>query len=144
VFHRLSGIEEIAWDYRRTAHSPRGHPLASVRAQLKALGLPDARTLGSMRSGQRVRYAGSVICRQRPSSARNVVFMTLEDETGFVNVVLWERVFERYAVLAKTANLLGVTGPLQVEQGVVHIVADRLWAPRAQLQPPNVPRRNFR
>jgi error-prone DNA polymerase len=144
VFPRLSGVEEIAWDYRRTAHSPRGHPLASVRTQLKALGLPDARTVASMRSGQRVRYAGLVICRQRPASARNVVFMTLEDETGFVNVVLWERVFERYAVLAKTANLLGVTGPLQVEQGVVHIVADRLWAPHAQLQPQNVPSRDFR
>jgi len=144
AFPRLSDREEIAWDYRRTTHSPRGHPLASLRPQLKAQRLPDACTVAAMRSGQRVHYAGLVICRQRPASARNVVFMTLEDETGFVNVILWERVFERYAILAKTANLLGITGPLQVEQGVVHVVAERLWAPHVQLQPEHIPSRDFR
>ena len=51
-----------------------------------------------MKNGQRVRYAGLVICRQRPGTAGGVIFMTLEDETGFVNVVLWESVFKRYAV----------------------------------------------
>ena len=97
-----------------------------------------------MRHGQRVSYAGLVICRQRPGTAGGTVFMTLEDETGFVNVVLWERVFARYAALAKTATFLGVTGTLQVEQGVVHLVAERLWSPRLQREPASVGSRDFR
>lgn len=128
-FDALSAFEEVTWDYRRTLHSPRRHPLEPLRAELKAKGLPDARTVASMPNGERVSYAGLVICRQRPGTAGGVVFMTLEDETGFVNVVLRERVFERYAVLAKTARLLGVTGTLQNEKGVVHIVAEELWTP---------------
>jgi error-prone DNA polymerase len=69
--------------------------------------------------------------------------MTLEDETGFVNVVLWERVFEEYAVLAKTAKFLGVTGTLQVEQGVVHIVAEKLWTPEVNPKIVSAPSRDF-
>ncbi len=143
AFTLLSDFEEITWDYRRASHSPRGHPLAPLREELKAQRLPDARTVASMRHGQRVSYAGLVICRQRPGTAGGVVFMTLEDETGFVNVVLWERVFERYAVLAKTATFLGVTGRLQVEQGVVHLVAERLWTPRVRLEPVGAPSHDF-
>jgi error-prone DNA polymerase len=79
-----------------------------------------------------VRYAGLVICRQRPATAKGVVFMTLEDETGFVNVVLWQDVFERYAVLAKTEPFLGVTGVLQSQDGVIHLVARHLWVPRVE------------
>ena len=68
-----------------------------------------------MKDGDNVRYAGLVICRQRPGTAGGVVFMTLEDETGFVNAVIWESVFQRYSVLAKTISFLGITGTLQVE-----------------------------
>ena len=93
--------------------------------------------------GQRVRYAGLVICRQRPGTAGGVVFMTLEDETGFVNVVLWQRVFERYSLLAKTAIFLGVTGKLQIEQNVVHLVAETLWTPRVHLAPATLSSRDF-
>jgi DNA polymerase-3 subunit alpha len=143
AFDPLSDFEEIAWDYRRASHSPRGHPLAPLREELNARGLPDARTVASMRHGERVRYVGLVICRQRPGTAGGVVFMTLEDETGFVNVVLWARVFSRYAVLAKTAMFLGVTGTLQVEQGVVHLVAEKLWVPRVRCQPANAGSRDF-
>jgi error-prone DNA polymerase len=69
--------------------------------------------------------------------------MTLEDETGFVNVVLWPSVFERYAVLAKTATFLGITGTLQAQQGVVHLIAEKLWSPRMHLKPPGAPSRDF-
>ena len=96
-----------------------------------------------MRHGQRLSYAGLVICRQRPGTAGGTVFMTLEDETGFVNLVLWPRVFDRYAVLAKTAAFLGVTGTLQVEQGVVHLVAERLWTPRINRRVVSTPSRDF-
>ncbi len=87
-----------------------------------------------MQNGKRIRYAGQVICRQRPGTAGGVVFMTMDDETGFVNIVLWESVFERYSVLAKTAAFLGITGTLQVKQGVVHLVAEQLWAPQVNLK----------
>ena len=143
AFTPLSDFEAITWDYRRASHSPRGHPLAPLREGLKARGLPDARSVGSMAHGRRVSYAGLVICRQRPGTAGGVVFMTLEDETGFVNVVLWERVFARYAALAKTATFLGVTGMLQVEQGVVHLVAERLWTPRINRRVVAAPSRDF-
>jgi len=96
-----------------------------------------------MKNGRQVSYAGLVICRQRPGTAGGVVFMTLEDETGFVNLVLWERVFERYAVLAKSANFLGVTGKLQADEGVVHIVAEKLWTPKLDLAVIGAPSRDF-
>jgi error-prone DNA polymerase len=67
----------------------------------------------------------------------------MEDETGFVNVVVWESIFQRYSVLAKTVNFLGITGKLQVEDGIVHLVADKLWEPRVELKPIGVPSRNF-
>jgi error-prone DNA polymerase len=139
----LGAAEEIAWDYRRTDHSPRGHPLAPLREALQAQGLPDARTVASMRHGSRVRYAGLVICRQRPGTAGGVTFMTLEDETGFVNIVLWPNVFKRHATLAKTATFLGVTGTLQAEQGVVHLVVERLWQPPAHHNLVTAPSRDF-
>ncbi|MBI2090927.1 MAG: error-prone DNA polymerase, partial [Deltaproteobacteria bacterium] len=143
TFHSLSAFEEVGWDYRSASHSPRRHPLEPLRSELRAQGLPDACTVSSMPNGGHVRYAGVVICRQRPGTAGGVVFMTLEDETGFVNVVLWERVFEEYAVLAKTAKFLGVTGTLQVEQGVLHIVAEKLWMPQIDLRVISAPSRDF-
>jgi error-prone DNA polymerase len=100
-----------------------------MRAKLAALGLPDAHEVSNLPHGRRVRYAGLVIVRQRPGTAKGVVFMTLEDETGFVNVVLWKDVFARYALLAKTSAFLGVTGKIQRESDVVHIVGESLWEP---------------
>jgi len=69
--------------------------------------------------------------------------MTLEDETGFVNVVIWESVFQRYTILAKTVRFLGITGTLQVEDGVVHLIAEKLWEPRAELKPSAASSRDF-
>lgn len=96
-----------------------------------------------MPHGERVDYAGLVICRQRPGTASGVTFLTLEDETGFVNLILWKRVFEAHAVLASTQSFLGVSGRLEVQDGVVHLVADELWAPRTRLEPESVGSRDF-
>jgi error-prone DNA polymerase len=142
-FAPLSDFEEVGWDYRRTGHSPRRHPLEPMRPSLTRHDLPDARAVAAMKNGEKIRYAGLVICRQRPGTAGGVVFMTLEDETGFVNVVVWESVFQRYSVLAKTVSFLGITGKLQVEDGVVHLVADELWEPRVELKPASAPSRDF-
>ena len=125
----LDTLETVLWDYQTSGHSTRAHPLAPLRPRLRARGLPDAAAVAAMRDGAPVRYAGLVICRQRPGTAAGVTFMTLEDETGFVNAVLWRQVFDRHSVLARAASFLGITGRLQVEEGIVHLIADELWTP---------------
>ncbi len=134
-FDALDPFEAIAWDYDFTSHSTRGHPLEPLREELNRRRLPDAATVRTMPNGRRIHYAGMVICRQRPGTAKGVVFMTLEDETGFVNLVVWQKVYERFRIVAKTAPFLGVTGKLQSENGVVHLVADKLWVPQLEVQP---------
>jgi error-prone DNA polymerase len=143
AFPELEEAETIAWDYHTSLHSTRGHPLAPLRPSLHAQGIPDAQTVHSLRSGTRVRYAGIVICRQRPQTASNVTFMTLEDETGFVNLVIWEKVFESFSALARTAYWLGVTGTIESQSGVVHVIAEELWTPQATGIPKRIKSRDF-
>ena len=143
AFTGLSELETVAWDYEATGHSTRGHPLGAMRQRLAALGLPDARGVNALPNGRRTRYAGIVIVRQRPGTAKGVVFMTLEDETGFVNVVLWQDVFNRHALLAKTSSFLGVTGKIQRESDVVHVVAESLWEPDSPRAPAGARSRDF-
>jgi error-prone DNA polymerase len=143
TFNPLDAFETVDWDYRTTGNSPRAHPLTALRDILADQGLPDASQVRSMRHGRRTRYAGLVICRQRPSTAGGVVFMTLEDETGFVNVVIWEKVFKRYVVIIKTASFVGVTGQLQVSSGVTHLIADSFWAPDIAKHPRRKKSRDF-
>jgi error-prone DNA polymerase len=142
-FEPLNEFEEVSWDYRTSSHSVRRHPLQPFRGMLAAQGLPDARSIAAKRNGAKIDYAGLVICRQRPGTAGGIVFMTLEDETGFVNVVVWENIFQRYSVLAKTVNFLGISGTLQVEDGIVHLVAEKLWQPKVGTQPANSSSRDF-
>ncbi|NKB89311.1 MAG: DNA polymerase III subunit alpha [Acidobacteria bacterium] len=132
-FTELNSYEQINWDYRTADHSARGHILEPLRSQLQQMGLPDAETISRMRDGSRASYAGIVICRQRPGTASGVVFMTLEDESGFVNLVLWPDVFEKFGVIGRTTSFLGVTGKVQAQDSVVHIVVDMLWQPELRL-----------
>jgi error-prone DNA polymerase len=134
VFADLDAFEAIVWDHRTSLHSTLGHPLAPLRERFRAQRLPDSAEVRAMRHGRRTRYAGLVICRQRPATASGVLFMTLEDETGFVNLVVWNQVLERYARLIKTTNLLGVTGRIQQQDSVPHLIADAFWDPQPLLQ----------
>jgi len=142
-FASLNHLEQVLWDYQTSSHSVHGHPLQPLREELRRRRLPDARTLNQGRDGQRVHYAGIVICRQRPGTAGGVTFMTLEDETGFVNTVIWKQVFDQYATIAKTTAFLGITGKLQAQQGVVHLVAEKLWEPMLPTKPVNPRSRDF-
>jgi error-prone DNA polymerase len=144
AFPRLDRNEAIGWDYRTSFHSTRGHPMELVRDDLRARGLPDAETIDAMQSGRKVRYLGLVICRQRPGTASGVTFCTLEDETGFVNLVIWKQVFERHPILARTAVLLGVDGRIQRAEGVTHLIADELWEPDLDAPPEGTRSRDFR
>jgi error-prone DNA polymerase len=128
-FSSLVNDDKVIWDYRASHHSTRGHPMRGLREALRAKGIPDAITVREHPHGDHLRYVGMVICRQRPGTASGVNFFTLEDETGFVNVVLWKQVFDRHAAIAKTAALLGVNGEIQKSDGVVHLIAKSLWVP---------------
>jgi error-prone DNA polymerase len=142
-FSSLFEDDKVLWDYRASHHSTRGHPMRSIRPALTSRGIPDAVTVRDRPHGANVRYVGLVICRQRPGTASGVNFFTLEDETGFVNLVLWKQVFERHAALAKTAALLGVTGEVQKADGVVHLIAKSLWSPDVPLSPEGTRSRDF-
>ena len=143
-FRELGAAGEVSWDYATSLHSARGHPMARLREGLRERGVPDAQTLNRMHTHQRVTYVGMVICRQRPGTASGVTFMTLEDETGLVNLVVWRPVWEHHETVAKTAVLLEIEGRLQHEEGVVHLIAERLREPRGAELGGSAPRsRNF-
>jgi len=142
-FAKLGKLDEIFWDYRSSDHSTRGHPLGPLRGELTKHGWPDARGVARGRDGQRMEYVGIVICRQQPGTASGVVFMTLEDETGFVNLVVWAKVFEQFAAVIRTTSLLGVTGTLQVQEGIVHLIAEQVWHPELSRPVVEVDSRDF-
>jgi error-prone DNA polymerase len=118
----MAPVELTAADYRMTGISLLGHPMVHLRAVLEPNGVRTARDVNALPDGSRnVALAGLVICRQRPGTAKGFVFLTLEDETGLVNVVVTPKRFERQALMISTARLLLVRGTLQVEQRVVNL-----------------------
>ena len=143
ALRRLSQLETIRWDYRTSYHSARGHPLAPLRPILNRLRLPTAEQINDLPDGHRVDFAALVICRQRPSTASGVIFMTLEDETGLANLVVFPPVADRYPVILRTASFLGVSGRIQRQDNVVHLLADRLWRPRLPDDPASTKSRDF-
>ena len=118
--------EEIVGDYARLGLTLGRHPLALLRSRLAAMNCITAAELWQVKDGAPVRVAGIVINRQRPGTAKGVTFMTLEDETGQVNLVVWRKVAERQRKVFLGARLLGVTGVLQRQGDVLHLVAGRL------------------
>jgi len=117
---------DIVADYASLGLSLRRHPLALLRRRLTELGLATAEAVHATEPGATVSTAGLVINRQRPASANNVTFVTLEDETGQVNLVIWKRLAERQRRTLIGARLMGVQGEIQREAGVTHLVAKRL------------------
>jgi len=131
-FPPMSRIELTDADYRMTGLSLNGHPMRHLRRLLA----PNAvRTTSDIhahgRDGERVAHAGLVICRQRPGTAKGFVFLSLEDETGILNVVVTPKRFERQALLISNSPLLLVRGTLQVEHGVVNLRGESFHALRA-------------
>jgi error-prone DNA polymerase len=129
LFRPLSAGEAVTWDYLASDQSPRGHVMEQFRTYLERQGLPDTAAVTRMEHGRKVSVAGCAICRQMPSTASGVLFMTLEDESGFANLVVWEKVFKQYRTLILTSWILGVTGRLQIADGVVHVIAESFWKP---------------
>jgi error-prone DNA polymerase len=118
--------EQVVHDYRYLSLSLKAHPVSFLRRHLDAMGVLRHGKLDDIPTGRRADVAGLVLVRQRPGSAKGVIFMTLEDETGVANVIVWPKVFERYRALVLGSRLVRVTGKLQNEMGVIHVVADRV------------------
>jgi error-prone DNA polymerase len=116
----------VVEDYRRLSLSLKAHPASFLRARLSARGIVRSDALRSVKNGARIIVAGLVLVRQRPGTAGGVIFMTLEDETGVANIIVWPKIFERLRAIVLGARFVAVTGKLQSEQGVIHIVAERM------------------
>jgi error-prone DNA polymerase len=127
LLRRPAAGEDVTADYRHLGFTLGPHPLALLRNHLSAMRIQDARSVAEEDPGRRVYTAGLVITRQRPASASGVMFVTLEDETGYVNLIVWEKVAERTRRALLGASLLGVVGRVQKEGVVLHVIAEQLY-----------------
>lgn len=118
--------EEVTHDYAALRLSLKTHPLALLRDELVTTGTVPADSLLHTKDGKRVTVAGLALVRQRPGTASGVIFITLEDETGVANLVVWPKTFERFRRVVMAARLIKVTGKLQREGIVTHVIADHL------------------
>ena len=123
---QMTTEERLAADYMGTGLTTGPHPMAYTREELRAEGVFSARELEALRSGRRVAIAGCVIARQRPGTAKGFVFLSLEDETGIANVILTPDVFERDRLVVTRNRFLRIEGPVQNQEGVIHVKAQRI------------------
>lgn len=142
-FADLSSFETVAWDYLSAQHSTSAHPIEPFRRYLRGEGYPSAEEVRRMADGSFVRYVGMVICRQRPDTAAGTVFLTLEDETGFVNLIVWPDRFEKFKTTLLTGSFLAVSGKLQQRDSVHHLVIERAWHPELPVSATALPSRDF-
>ena len=117
---------EVVEDYGSTGLTLRAHPLAFLRAELRRRGMVACADLLHLRDGRRVVVPGLVLVRQKPGSAKGVMFITTEDETGVANLILWPSVFARQRRLVLSATMIACHGKVQKEAGVIHVIADGL------------------
>ena len=124
---------EVVEDYGHTGLTLREHPVSFLRQDLARDKFMTCAAASAGKDFQNCRVAGLVLVRQRPGSAKNVTFITLEDETGVANLVVWEQVYEKHRRTVLTASMLGVVGRIQREGDVVHVVAYKLIDLSAEL-----------
>ena len=134
----------ISADYASVGLSLRRHPLALLRERFLRRRIATAQDLRTCPTDVHVRVAGLVLMRQSPGTARNTTFITLEDETGIVNLIVWESVSEKYRKAFLQSQLLEVGGRLQHQQGVMHVIAEDLVDRSAWLGSLCAPARDFR
>jgi error-prone DNA polymerase len=125
--------EHVAHDYARVKLSLKAHPMAFLREACGARGAIRSDALSTAPNGKRLTVAGVVLLRQRPGSAKGVIFMTLEDEAGAANIIVWPKTFERFRKEVLTGRMLIVSGKLQREGLVIHLIADRIVDATAML-----------
>jgi error-prone DNA polymerase len=124
---------EVVEDYRHTQLSLRDHPLAFLRGELETMRILPCAALAGIKDGRKVEVAGIILVRQRPGKG-NVTFITIEDETGIANIILWQCNFEAQRRVVMASAMISVKGTLQREGDVIHVIADRLEDRTAMLR----------
>ncbi|HET7897821.1 MAG TPA: OB-fold nucleic acid binding domain-containing protein, partial [Flavisolibacter sp.] len=122
ILPQLLPSEHVVQDYASTALSLKAHPVSFVRPQLEQLGVVCTKDLARLQNGQPVKVAGLVLVRQRPGTAKGVWFMTIEDETGFANLVIFPQVGEQYSKALRGSRLFLAEGTVQKEGEVIHVI----------------------
>lgn len=122
----MSQAEHVVQDYAALSLSLKAHPVSFLRAHFDEIGYRSCADIRSARNGARMGLSGLVLIRQRPGTASGVIFVTLEDETGVANLVIWPKIFQRFRRTVIGATLMGVTGRVQREGEVIHLIAEQL------------------
>jgi error-prone DNA polymerase len=123
----MTAGEHVVQDYASTGLSIKAHPVSFVRYELAQLGAIPLEQLKQMKNGEAVKIAGMITVRQRPGTAKGVLFVTIKDETSFSNLVIWSKCFDEYRKEIIQSRLLMVEGKLQVEGEVIHVVVSRCY-----------------
>jgi len=118
--------ERIVADYSGTGLTTGPHPMAYQRTELRSAGILAAADLAHAANNNTVTIAGCVIARQRPGTAKGFVFLSLEDETGIANIIIAPDVFERERTCITRTRFLQITGPVQNQDGVIHVKAEQI------------------
>jgi len=126
VLRPLTDGREVIEDYRSLQLSLRAHPLSFVRDELTRRGITRCADLATIRDGRHVQVAGIILVRQKPGSAKGVLFITIEDETGIANGILWPDRFEAQRRTVMSASMIGMRGRVQKEGEVIHVICDRI------------------
>jgi len=123
----MKDSEHVVHDYAATSLSLKAHPVSFVREKLQQLHIVSTDQLTSLKDGDTVRVAGLVLVRQRPGTAKGVCFITIEDETGVANLVVFENLFDKYRKEILSSRLLMVEGKLQIESEVIHVIVQQCY-----------------
>ena len=140
----MSPLEEVYADYSTTGLSLKAHPMSFARDELDQLRCSTADQLPELRDGRHVRIAGLVLIRQRPGTAKGITFVTLEDETGSMNLVIFPKVWERFYKVTQTSNAWLVDGKLENRSGVIHVIVGRITDLSSEVDGLDIRSRNFR
>jgi error-prone DNA polymerase len=140
----LSPLEEVVADYRTQGLSLRGHPVQFMRERLRQLRALSSTELAHREHGAPVRVAGLVLMRQRPATASGITFVTLEDETGIVNLIVRPEIWERHHQIARRAQAIMARGTVQRRDEVIHVFVERLYDLSELLAGASVKSRDFR
>lgn len=130
---RMSLSEHVVHDYSAMALSVKAHPVSFIRGKLDPFQIVQTRALSQLQNGAFLKVAGLVLVRQRPGTAKGTCFITLEDETGTANLVVWKNIFERFRKEILSSRLLMVSGKLQREGEVIHVVVNHCYNMSAML-----------
>jgi len=123
----MTAGREVVEDYQHTGLTLRRHPVAFLREDLRRERFLSCAEAHALKDGRPVRTAGLVLVRQRPGSAKNVTFLTIEDETGISNLVIWPNLYEKQRRIVMNATVLGMQGTVQREGDVIHLICARLF-----------------